>query len=511
LTPKFASIKSEPLSGIKKLAGQTLWYGGSSIAARFLSYLLTPYLTATLTGEAYGDMSMVYALIPFLNIIFTYGLETAFFRFAKSKEEQLAVYNTATVSLIVTTIAFTALLILFNDQFAALIGIKNHPEYFTWCALIIAFDSLCALAFAKLRLDERPIKFALVRVSGIIVYIASVFFFLSVCPAIQRDDPNSFIGAFYDKDNAVGYVIIANLIQAIVTFLLLFKEFFSFRWQFDAALWKRIIIYSAPLILAGFAGMINETLDRFMLRWWTSAPTEAAAKIEVGTYSACYKLSILITLFIQAFRMGAEPFFFKQASGNQPQKVYARVMKFFVITISVMFLVVALFLDIWKHFIQNPVFWEGLGVVPVLLLANMFLGIYYNLSIWYKLSNQTIAGAWITLIGAFITLLINFIFIPWYGYMACAWATFFCYGTMMVVSYVWGQKAYPVPYPWKKLIAYIIISVLIYLAYRGIELFDFNTWINMGLAVILLFLFIAFIVRIERNEFRRLPMIGRFF
>jgi len=511
LTPKFASNKSESLSGIKKLAGQTLWYGGSSIAARFLSYLLTPYLTATLTGASYGDMSMIYALIPFLNIIFTYGLETAFFRFAKSKEEQIEVYNTATVSLIVTTALFTTLLVLFNKEFAAIIGIKNHPEYFTWCAFIIAFDALGALAFAKLRLDERPIKFAIIRMSGIVVNIALVFFFLSVCPAIQKENPNSFIGAFYRKENAVGYVVIANLVQAFVTFLLLSREFFSFRWQFNALLWKRIIVYSAPLILAGFAGMINETFDRFMLRWWTSAATEEAAKIEVGTYSACYKLSILITLFIQAFRMGAEPFFFKQASGNQPQKVYARVMKLFVITVSVMFLVVALFLDLWKYFIQNPVFWKGLGVVPILLLANMFLGIYYNLSIWYKLSNRTIAGAWITIMGAFITLLINFIFIPAHGYMACAWATFFCYGTMMVISFLWGQRAYPVPYPWKKLVAYIVISVLVYGAYKVFEVLEFNKWINMSLALVLLFSFIAFILRVERKEFARLPFVGRFF
>ncbi len=499
------------MSGIKKLAGQTLWYGGSSIAARFLSYLLTPYLTATLTGPDYGEMSLVYALIPFLNIIFTYGLETAYFRYAKTKEQQADVYDTATVSLILTTAVFTVLLILFNNQFAGLIGIKDHPEYFTWCAFIIAFDALGTLAFAKLRFEERPIKFASIRIAGILINIALVYFFLSVCPKIQKADPTGFIGTFFKKDNGVGYVIIANLVQAVVTFLLLSKEFFSFKWRFNPVLWKSIILYSSPLILAGFAGMINETFDRIMLRWWSSAPTPEAAKVEVGIYSACYKLSILITLFIQAFRMGAEPFFFKQASGQQPQKVYARVMKFFVITICFMFLVVALFLDVWKYFIQNPTFWVGLKVVPILLLANMFLGIYYNLSIWYKLSNRTIAGAWITIMGAAITLLINFLFIPSYGYMACAWATFFCYGTMMVVSFVWGQKEYPIPYPWKKLVAYIFICVAIYGLYVFIQQWEPGLWVNKMIAVVLLTAFGLFILRIERKEFQRLPLVGKFF
>jgi O-antigen/teichoic acid export membrane protein len=273
----------------------------------------------------------------------------------------------------------------------------------------------------------------------------------------------------------------------------------------------QIMIYSMPLIIAGFGGMINETFDRIMLAWWSTAPTEDAIKIQVGTYGACYKLSILITLFIQAFRMGAEPFFFKQAQGENPQKVYARVMKFFVITICVMFLFVAMYLDIWKHFIQNPKMWEGLKVVPILLLANMFLGIYYNLSIWYKLTNKTMAGAWITLIGAALTLTINYFFIPRYGYMACAWATFVCYGTMMVVSFSWGQKEYRVPYAWKKLLAYMVIVVLLYFAHMLFMKAGFGIWVNRGFATVLLLSFIIFVLNVEKKEFQRLPVVGRFF
>jgi O-antigen/teichoic acid export membrane protein len=498
------------LSGIKKLAGQTLWYGASSIAARFLSYLLTPYLTYKMSTDTYGDMSILYAAIPFLNVLFTYGLETAYFRYAKTKEEHQKVYNTATISLIFSTSVFTSLLVLFNKPIAHLLRLDAHPEYITCSAFIIGFDTLTTLAFAKLRYEERPRKFAMFRVANIILYMAGVFFFLSVCPKLYEKNPNSFIHAFYDPANQVGYVIVANLIASVGTFLLLFKEFFSFQWKFDGKLWKEIILYSSPLILAGFAGMINETFDRIMLGWWSSAPTLLEKKSQVGIYSACYKLSILITLFVQAFRMSAEPFFFKQAQGQQPQKVYARVMKFFVIVICFMFLLVMLFLDLWKHFIDRH-YWSGLKVVPILLLANMFLGIYYNLSIWYKLSNKTIAGAWITVIGAVITLIINYTLIPSFGYMACAWATFLCYGSMMVVSYVWGQKNYRVPYAWKKLVAYMLISLALYGVYELVNHFDLGIWTNRGIALVLLGLFGLLILNVERKEFQRMPYIGRFF
>lgn len=488
-----------------------MWYGASSIAARFLNYLLTPYLTAKLLDSAYGEMTIIYSALPFLNVIFTYGLETAYFRYVQKKEHEQEVYNTATVSLIISTISLTALLILFRVAFADLLRIEKHPEFITWSAFIIAFDALSALAFAKLRFEQRPRKFASIRIAGILINIAVVFFFLSICPKIAAKHPHSSLLIFYNKNLGVGYVIIANLVQSIATFLLLWKEFFSFKWKFNGQLWKQIMVYSLPLIIAGFGGMINETFDRIMLAWWSTGPTETAIKAQVGTYGACYKLSILITLFIQAFRMGAEPFFFKQAQGENPQRVYARVMKFFVITICVMFLVVALFLNVWKHFIQNPKMWVGLKVVPILLLANMFLGIYYNLSIWYKLTNKTMAGAWITIIGAVLTIIINYLFIPRYGYMACAWATFVCYGSMMVISYIWGQKEYRVPYAWKKLLAYMIIVVLLYFAHNGLLEISSNRWFNLGTGAGLLLSFTVFVMIVERKELGRLPVIGKFF
>ena len=265
-------------------------------------------------------------------------------------------------------------------------------------------------------------------------------------------------------------------------------------------------MYSSPLILAGFAGMINETFDRLMLHWWV--PGSITFKEEqVGIYSACYKLSILISLFTQAFRMGAEPFFFKQAEGLNPQRTYARVMKFFVITVTLMFLLVSLFLPVFKYFIGKN-YWAGLPAVPILLLANMFLGIYYNLSIWYKLGNKTRAGAYITIIGAAITIVINWLFIPRYSFIACAWATFFCYGSMMLISYIWGQKEYRIPYVTKKLVAYLVIVVILFFIHKGLTLLLPYIWFSLITASLLLLIYTWFILLVEKKEFQKLPVIG---
>ncbi len=498
------------MSGIKNLAGQTLWYGGSTIVSRFLNYLLTPYLTGVLLDSQYGEYSLVYAILPFLTVIFSYGMETAFFRFVQREEHKKTLYNTASISLIFSTLLFTFLIILCNKSIANIISVKNHPEYITLGTLIIALDTLALVPLAKLRQDGRPVKFAIIRISSILVNIAFSYFFISVCPRLVAADSNSIVQLFYYKNNGVAYLIIANLIASLSTILLLWKEVSALEWKFDKTLWKEMIVYTLPLLVVGFGGVINETFDRIMLGWWSPVIGETAKHAEVGTYSACYKLSILITLFIQAFRMGAEPFFFKQAAGENPQKVYARVMKFFVITICTMFLVVVLFLDIWKYFITNKIMWAGLKVVPILLLANMFLGIYYNLSIWYKLTNKTMTGAYITLIGAGITIAINYLFIPVYSYTACAWATFFCYGSMMLLSYIGGQKYYHVPYAWKKLVAYIVIVVLVFFVHKGLRYFFPSFIFGIFAGVVLLASFLLFILKIEKKEFQKMPVIGKY-
>ncbi len=497
------------MSSIKKLAGQTVWYGASSIVARFINYLLTPYLTLKLTTAQYGEQVLVYSFIPFMNILFTHGMETAFFRFTQNRDKK-SVYNTSSISLIFSSLLLSLLLIVFINPAAKLIRLENHPEYILLAALIIGLDALTTIPFAKLRLDGRPRKFAFVKITGIVVNVLSLYFFLSICPAIVKNDPQGFIATFYKEDWKVGYVFVANFIQALVTLLLLSKEFLGFKFKFDKPLWRTMIIYALPIMIAGFGGMINETFDRIMLGWWSTAGSEHAIKEQVGIYGAVYKLSILITLAVQAFRMGAEPFFFNQSKSDNAPKIYARVMKFFEITLCLMFLAVVLYMNIWKQFIQNPKMWVGLSVVPILLLANMFLGIYYNLSIWYKLGNKTMAGAYITLIGAVVTLVINYLFIPKFGYTACAWATFACYGLMMVISYFWGQKNYPVPYAWKKLLAYIILAVMIYTAHYYITKYFPNVWLYYILATVLFAMYTLFILKVERREFQRMPVIGKF-
>ena len=451
------------MSSIKKLAGQTMWYGVSSIAARFINYLLTPYLTYTLAKTSdYGKMGLIYSAVPILNIIFTYGFETTYFRFASKKEFKYSLYSTSALSTIFSTILFTFLLWLGRDTFTNVVGLNDVPAIVHISIFVIAFDALSTIPFARLRGRRRPKKFAFVKISGILVNIFFTWFFISYCPAHADKISNGLLfSVFYSSDtNPIVYVLLANLIQAVFTLILLSRELATIRLKFNVTLWKQMMIYSLPLIVVGMGGMINETFDRLMLRWWLPGSVTFREQ-EVGIYNACYKLSILITLFIQAFKLGAEPFFFKQAEGENPQRIYARVMKFFVIVICVMFLAVSLFIPVWKYFI-GPKYWSGLKVVPILLLANMFLGIYYNLSIWYKLTHKTISGAYITLIGSVITLVINFIFIPFFGYMACAWATFFCYGSMMVLSFIWGKKRTRIPYAWKKLCAYIAIVVLLY-------------------------------------------------
>ncbi|HSZ32497.1 MAG TPA: polysaccharide biosynthesis C-terminal domain-containing protein [Puia sp.] len=493
------------MASIKKLASQTLWYGASSIFARFLYYLLTPYLTGKFSGTVeYGRMSLVFALIPFLFTLIVFAFETAYFRFMERKEYKMDVYNTLSTSLLISTVAIIGLTIFYRASVAAFIGLPDHPEYITLCAAIIGFDALSALPFAKLRHENRPKKFAFIRITGILLNIFVVYFFLTVCPSIIKKNPNSILHLVYSARFGVAYVLIANAAASLFQFLALSREWSGIKLHINKILWKEVMIYALPLTIAGFAGMINETFDRVMLQRWSPLKGDAAT-FEVGVYSACYKLSILITLFVQAFRMGAEPFFFKQSSQENAPKVYARVMKFFVITICGMFLFVSLYLNIWKIlFIRDEKMWAGIKVVPILLLANMFLGIYINLSIWYRLTRKTTAGAYITLIGAGITIAVNFIFIPYFSYMACAWATFLCYGTMMVISYLWGQKSYPVPYAWKKLVAYIVIVVILYFIHRGIISLWHNMALNYTIATLFLILFGLFIYQIEKKEFENL-------
>ncbi|HKZ66678.1 MAG TPA: polysaccharide biosynthesis C-terminal domain-containing protein [Chitinophagaceae bacterium] len=501
------------MSGIKKLAGQTLWYGVPTITRRFLGYIMNltlPLIFAQPSTTA--DLTQVYAIIPFLNVLFTYGLETAYFRFSRD-HDQKEVYNTLSVSLIGSTVFFTVILLIFKDNIAQWANLDKHPEYITWMAAIIFFDAISTLAFARLRQENRPKRYAFATIAGVLLNILVVALFLAIIPKYVQDNPDTFLGTFYNKDIGIGYYLIGNLAGSILTFIILRKEFSQIHFSFNKALWKKVMQYAYPLIIVGMGGMVNDMLSRLIYQHVVDLPEEQA-KHELGIFGNIYRLAVLITIMIQAFRMAAEPFFFNQSKEENAPRTYARIMKFFVIACCFMFLFISLYIDVFAWFFQaidKPAWVEGLNIVPLLALGNIFLGVYYNLSIWYKLTNKNMTGAAITIGGAVITIVLNILLIPKLHYLGAAIATFCCYLMMMIASYILGQKHFPVPYARKKLMAYLVLVVIIYALHRGLTQAWENRWFNIGAATLLLGLFALFVAKIERKELERMPFIGRLF
>jgi O-antigen/teichoic acid export membrane protein len=500
------------LSGIKKLAGQTLWYGVPTIASRFLGYLMNltlPLIFAQPSTTA--ELTQVYAIIPFLNVLFTYGLETAYFRFSQEVDEK-KLYNTLSVSIIVSTCVFTALLFFFSGTIAYWTGLEDHPEFTKLMAGIIFFDAISTLAFAKLRKENRPKRYAFARIAGVMVNVLVVVIYLAILPKYLAANPDSFLAGIYSSKIGIGYYLIGNLAGSILTFILLRKEFAKIHFSFDSALWKKIMRYSYPLVFVGMGGVINDMLSRLIYQHVVDLPKEQAEH-ELGIFGNIIRLAILITVTIQAFRMAAEPFFFSRSKEENPERTYARVMKFFVLVCCFLFLGISLYIDVVKWFfeaIHRERWTEGLYVVPLFAMANILLGIYYNLSIWYKLKNKNMIGALITLAGAGITIVLNILLIPRFHYLGAAIATFCCYLFMMMVSYKMGQKHYPVPYAKNKLIAYLVLVTIIYLLHRGLVTLWSNHWFNLATATALFSFFIWFVVQIERKELVKIPVIGKF-
>lgn len=458
---------------------------------------------------SYGEYSTIYAAIPFANVIFTYGLETAYFRFSNKPEiDRQKLYDTSFGSIIGSTAILGGLLYLFRMPIARFLNISHHPEYITWVVLVIALDTLSSLPFAKLRQENRPKRYAFTKFAGIVVNIVLVVFFMQICPKLIAAHPNSALADWYSQYSSSGFLILANLGMAAFTFLLLFKEWSSFRFHFSPGLWKTVLAYALPFVLIGLSGNVNETIDRIMLPKLYHG-SEAAAKMETGIYAANYKLSIVITLFINAFRMAAEPFFFAQSNDKDAPKTYAKVMKWFVITLCFAFLGTVLYLDIWKY-MEGAHYRTGLMVVPILLYANLALGIYYNLAVWYKITGQLKYGMFITLFGAFLTLVINFIFIRWFGMWACAWATFICYTSMMCLCYYYGQKHFPVPYATKKLLSYIGVITVLFFVQWLIFHFTRSVVLHLVTGTILMLLFIRLVYITEKKELKGFPLIGRY-
>lgn len=447
------------MSQLKKLASQTAIYGLSTILGRLLNYLLVPLHTRVFCTADYGVVSELYAYVSFFIVALTYGMETAFFRFSQDEENKDKVFPTAFVSIGISSIIFMLCMGAFAQPVANAIRYSNHSEYIIIFSLILGLDAMASIPFALLRQQSRPIKFAIVKNINILINILLNLYFLMLCPYMQRESNISL--PFYDATIGVGYVFISNLVASIITLPLLFKEILFIKKGFDIALWRKMIAYGLPLLIVGLGGMVNETLDRAIMKYLFPAGVKTMS--QVGIYGANYKLSILLTLFIQAFRFAAEPFFFSHAKTSDKKTIYAQVMDYFVIVCLGIFLLITLYIDLFKYFIGEQ-FYDGLKVVPVLLLANLCLGVYYNLSIWYKLSDQTNKGALISLIGAGITIGLNIWWIPVFGYVGSAWATFICYFSMMLICYFMGMKYYPIPYHVKRVLSFTGMAFILFFA-----------------------------------------------
>ncbi len=454
------------MASIKKLASQTAYYGISSILGRMLNYALVPLHTRVLLHQQdYGVVGELYSYVTFLNIIFLYGMETTFFRFASKAEDQQRIYNNTFSSVFFSSIALCAVLFLAAPTLLNLLSLGNSTalyriEYLYLFIAIMGVDAITAIPFAKLRLDNRPFKFAGIRIAIITINVFLNCYFLLFCPYWKSIHPDSILASFYVESNGVYYIFLAQFISTFATLFFLYKEIIQVKLRWVWAEMKPLLIFALPLLFGGLAGMTNETLDRILLKYYLPGTVEERLS-QIGIYNAAYKLSIFMTLAVQAFRMAAEPFFFSIHKNEDSKTVYAQVMNYFVLVCTVIFLGVVLHLNLFE-LILGKGYRAGLGVVPILLFANLFLGIYMNLSIWYKVSDKTIYGAYITFIGAILTIVLNILFIPTLGFMGSAYATAICYFVMAVICYFAGQKFYHVPYNVKTVFKYLILMLVFY-------------------------------------------------
>ena len=487
---------------LKKLVSQTAIYGISSIFGRFLNYLLVPLYTYYFSAAEYGVVSEFYAYAGFFSVLLLFGFETGYFRFRdKEHAGKDVAYSTALIFVVLVNIGFFLTILLINSRLSSALNYANHPEYVLFFTLILALDAIASIPFARLRAEDKAFRFAGIKITEILITVLLSLFFIIYCPKVYAENPQSWISEIYSPAIGIGYIFIANLIASIFKFLLLSPQLKGLAWGFDRTLFGRMVRYSLPMVVIGFAGIINEMLDRALLKYLLPFDAQTNMKM-LGIYSACYKLSILMSLFIQAFRYAAEPFFFAYSGNSDARIVYAKVLKFFVIFCVFIFLLVTLFIDFFKYFVGEE-FRVGLEVVPILLLANLFLGMYVNLSIWYKLTDRTLMGAFVSLSGAVLTIVLNVWLIPLLGYVGSAWATLACYASMAIVSYLLGRHYYPVAYDIKRVLGYIAIGVGLYFVRIELPL-DADWQMPWLLSVELMVLYLLVIVLFEKRQFKTL-------
>ena len=478
----------------KKLFKQTAIYGLATVLPRMLSFLLLPFHTDILETADYGQLSVIYAWFAIFNVFLAYGMETAFFRFYNGADDRKKVVSTSLLSIAATTFLFMVLALLLQKGIAQASGI--NPEYLRFAIFILTLDALVIIPFAWLRATEKPMRYAVVKILNVAVNLGLNVFFLYFLPKMAAISPDGLWGQIYTPDFQISYIFIANLIASALTLLFMLKLYLKTKYVFDTVLWKKMIKYALPVLVAGVAFTINEVFDRILLE--RLLPVDVADS-QVGMYSACYKLALFMTLFATAFRMGIEPFFFSHSNTANPQREYAQITNYFVVLGSIILLGVVVFADVLKElFVRDPKYWEAMNIVPIIVLASFFLGIYHNLSVWYKITDRTKIGAYISIIGAIITIVINFVFIPYFGYMASAVATLLAYGSMMLLSFVFGRMYYPIPYNFRKISFYLVISIL----FSVLSFYVFDRNLFFGIPALLLFLGVVY--KLENDNLRKI-------
>jgi len=486
------------LNPLKKLFKQTAIYGLATVIPRLLNVILVPVYTSAMKPEFYGELSVIFSWIAILNVLLAYGMETAFFRFFSKSENKETVVSTSLISILGSTILFIGIGFLFQNSLADVLNID--PKYMTFVLSILGLDALVIIPFAWLRANEKPMRYSIVKIVNVAINLGLTIFFLMALPKMFAGNSEGIFSGIYRTNFQISYILIANLVASGITLFLMISPYTKSSYTFDGNLWKTMLKYASPVLVAGVAYTINEVFGRIMLEDMLTDIFDAEyAKREVGKYAACIKLALFMNLFATAFRMGVEPFFFSHSNSENPQKTYAQITNYFVILGSVIMLAVVVFADILKSiFIPNSEYWEAMNVVPLILLASFFLGIYHNLSVWYKVSDKTRFGAFISIIGAILTIGINYFFIPKIGYLASALATLVAYGTMMFLSYYFGKSRYPVPYNFRKILFYMGISIL----FSAIAFYGFNRNLYAGIPLLLIFLGVVY--KLENDKLRQI-------
>ncbi len=485
------------MANLKSVVKDTAIYGLSSIVGRFLNYLLVPLYTAKLSAASggYGVITNVYAYTALLMVILTYGMETTFFRYVnKEGENPDKVYSTTMISVASTSLLFVLLVLLFLQPISSFMGYADHSSYIWVMAVTVAVDAFACIPFAYLRYKKRPMKFAILKLANIMMAILLNLFFFLLLPAWTGN------GGLVDA----GYAFYINLFCSVALLFFLLKEITAVPFDFDKALLRRMLSYSWPILVLGVAGILNQTADKILFPYIYQG-TDAHSQL--GIYGAASKIAMIMAMITQAFRYAYEPFVFGNNNDKDSRNTYAKAMKFFIIFTLLAFLVVMAYIDLLKYIIGRD-YWEGLKVVPVVMAAEIMMGIYFNLSFWYKLIDKTIWGAWFSGIGCVVLITVNVLFVPRYGYMACAWAGFMGYASAMTISYLVGQKKYPINYPLKEIVLYVALAAVLYIGI-GYSNRLLPLWAALAMNTVIVFLFIAYIVKKDFNKNMNISLINK--